>query len=239
MDLNKGPGKKLSFALLCTLGWMCFSAGVCADLYYDFDSYDFNLVYENPAYKYYYDDTHVVVDRKHSANYPERLESPTVKKSIKKNIPVIAVRFSREVSVKEPEEAKEAEIPDKSFHVESLFFRTAVYFNFDKDELTLQQREELEKSISSFLKKNSLSSSDVEAEVYGYACTIGKKEYNFLLSKRRAENVAHVLKSMGIRVKEVKGLGPVSKKDVLCMNRMAEVVITASKDNKERGGSRE
>jgi len=53
--------------------------------------------------------------------------------------------------------------------------------------------------------------------VTGYTCPLGSKKHNFLLSQRRAATVANYLRSRGVTVRSVSGLGeccPVSPSDL-------------------------
>lgn len=61
------------------------------------------------------------------------------------------------------------------------------------------------------------------ANIYGYACPIGKASYNKKLSKRRAKVVADHLQKRGIAIGEVIGMGEINEEKDLKLNRKAVI----------------
>lgn len=61
------------------------------------------------------------------------------------------------------------------------------------------------------------------ANIYGYACLIGKADYNKKLSKRRAKAVANYLQKRGVAIGEVVGMGETGKEKELRLNRKAVI----------------
>lgn len=61
------------------------------------------------------------------------------------------------------------------------------------------------------------------ANIYGYACPIGKADYNKKLSKRRAKAVANYLQKRGVAIGEVVGMGETGKEKELRLNRKAVI----------------
>ena len=68
-----------------------------------------------------------------------------------------------------------------------------VYFNHDSYKLDLAQKNKLDDFIYSFLKKK-----NNPVIIYGHTDTKGSKNYNLLLSKKRATNVYEYFKNMGV-----------------------------------------
>jgi len=77
-----------------------------------------------------------------------------------------------------------------------------VYFDFDRYKLRKDQKRKIERA----LEEGTLSKSGWYA-VVGYADWIGSKRYNLNLSRKRAEEVAKYLKSLGIENVEVSWKG--------------------------------
>jgi len=77
-----------------------------------------------------------------------------------------------------------------------------VYFDFDRYELRKDQREKLDRA----LEEGTLSKSGWYV-VVGHADWIGSKRYNLNLSRRRAEETAKYLKSLGIENVELSWRG--------------------------------
>lgn len=93
-----------------------------------------------------------------------------------------------------------------------------VLFKFDSDKLQPSEKAKLNEIVSKVPTGASLT-------VTGYTCTIGTKEYNKKLSKRRADSVAAYLRGKGVNVSLSEGKGdccPVSKDKKL--NRRVEVM---------------
>lgn len=61
------------------------------------------------------------------------------------------------------------------------------------------------------------------ANIYGYACLIGKADHNKKLSKRRAKAVANYLQKRGVAIGEVVGMGETGKEKELRLNRKAVI----------------
>jgi outer membrane protein OmpA-like peptidoglycan-associated protein len=78
----------------------------------------------------------------------------------------------------------------------------SVYFDFDRYKLRKDQKEKLERA----LEEGLLDKAGWYA-VVGYADWIGSERYNLNLSRRRAEEVAKHLKSLGIENVEVSWKG--------------------------------
>lgn len=80
-----------------------------------------------------------------------------------------------------------------------------VWFEFDKADLKSESFAELDQLVT-FLS----GCDQYKAEIAGYTCTSGQKEYNYILSKRRAESVVKYLIEKGIPADRItaKGYGP-------------------------------
>jgi len=98
---------------------------------------------------------------------------------------LISLTPIEETMVAEKEEAEEV----KPVKTEKFY----VYFDFDRHKLRPDQRKKLERA----LEDGTLSKSGLYA-VVGHADWIGSKRYNLELSRKRAEEVAKYLKSLGI-----------------------------------------
>lgn len=93
-----------------------------------------------------------------------------------------------------------------------------VLFKFDSDKLRPNETSKLDEIVSKVPVGASLT-------VTGYTCTIGPKEYNLKLSKRRADAVTVYLESKGVKVALTEGKGEccaVAKDRKL--NRRVEVI---------------
>lgn len=93
-----------------------------------------------------------------------------------------------------------------------------VLFKFDSDKLRAGEKSRLDEIISKVPGGASLT-------VTGYTCTVGTKEYNLKLSKRRADAVTAYLESKGVKVSLTEGKGEccaVAKDKKL--NRRVEVI---------------
>ena len=95
-----------------------------------------------------------------------------------------------------------------------------VYFTLNSSRLSQIEKQNLRKAIAAGLD------SDVIVRVEGHTCRIGSEAKNSKLSNRRAQVVAEYLKSLGVPVREIIGLGkshplggPLSK------DRRTEVII--------------
>jgi outer membrane protein OmpA-like peptidoglycan-associated protein len=102
-------------------------------------------------------------------------------------------------------------------HVSPL---VTVYFTINSTRLAAVEKRRLREAVAAGID------SDVIVRVEGHTCRIGKTAYNRKLSVRRARAVSDYLKSLGVPVSEVVGLGkskplagPLSK------NRRAEIII--------------
>mgnify|MGYP001336188336 CR=1 FL=1 len=71
-----------------------------------------------------------------------------------------------------------------------------VYYSHDSYKLDLAQKNKLDDFILNFLKKN-----NSPVIIYGHTDTKGSKNYNLILSKKRATNVYEYFKNMGIKNK--------------------------------------
>ncbi len=67
------------------------------------------------------------------------------------------------------------------------------YFNVDFSELTPEYLSLLPNVLAAIKKRDS-----VDISIVGHCDTAGANSYNFLLSKRRAENLAHILTERGV-----------------------------------------
>ncbi|WP_423789747.1 OmpA family protein [Leptospira perolatii] len=86
---------------------------------------------------------------------------------------------------------KEADVP--------VVLSTKLFFEFDKTELTVDHRKQLD-AIVDYLKKNP---SD-KIEVGGHTDNVASKEYNTRLSGKRARNVYDYFRTKGIQAKRLK-----------------------------------
>lgn len=94
-----------------------------------------------------------------------------------------------------------------------------VFFKFDSERLLAAEKVELDHVIKKIPAGSNVS-------ISGYTCTIGEKEYNQNLSKRRAKKVAAYLEHKGIKVGVVTGKGeccPKSSTDKR-LNRRVEII---------------
>jgi outer membrane protein OmpA-like peptidoglycan-associated protein len=78
--------------------------------------------------------------------------------------------------------------------------KISIHFGLGSSEISASER----KFINTFV--TSLSP-DAVVDVIGHSCWIGSEEYNIVLSKRRASNIAEYLKSMKINVRQEEGKG--------------------------------
>jgi outer membrane protein OmpA-like peptidoglycan-associated protein len=76
--------------------------------------------------------------------------------------------------------------------------KVEVYFDFDGYKLRSDQKAKIDRAIEEGLLGKSF-----EYLVVGHADWIGSKRYNFMLSRRRAEEVGRYLKSLGIEKVEL------------------------------------
>jgi len=100
-------------------------------------------------------------------------------------------------------------------------YKLEVYFNFDSFALKQTEKEKIDK----FLTENAEVVKNMEAYVYGSTDCVGSSKYNLRLSQKRADVVASYLKSRGIKVVESVGRGEKTTEDVLCLNRVVEVIF--------------
>ena len=105
-----------------------------------------------------------------------------------------------------------------SSHGSASRLQETVVFTFDSDQIRPEQKQKLDRLLSSAPKGAVLT-------VTGYTCEVGPKEHNQDLSRRRAENVARYLTTKGAKVAGVSGKGeccPTSKDKQL--NRRVEII---------------
>lgn len=96
----------------------------------------------------------------------------------------------------------------------------AVYFAFNKATLTPAEKQKLRAAVAGGLDPS------VTVRVDGYTCRVGTEKYNQRLSECRAKAVADYLRSLGIKVSSVEGLGEKHKVGaVIPRDRRAEVII--------------
>lgn len=91
-------------------------------------------------------------------------------------------------------------------------------FDFDSAELSLAEREKLNRLLENVHKYSTF-------DVSGFTCTVGSRDYNAGLSTRRANHVAEIMKTNGLNVRTVEGKGtccPVSIEKRL--NRRVEIL---------------
>lgn len=113
-------------------------------------------------------------------------------------------------------------------------------FGFDEAQLPTDAKRDLSQ-VSEFLQNNP----DRRILVEGFTDSIGSKEYNQALGKRRAEAVAQALQSEGISPDRiiVRGIGeafPVANNDTATgrrQNRRTEITILNSKQSTEDAGN--
>jgi len=98
--------------------------------------------------------------------------------------------------------------------------RFSVFFGFNKAVLTAAEKRKLRVAVAEGLDPS------VIVRVDGYTCRIGTETYNRRLSKRRAKAVAGYLRSLGVTVSVVEGMGEKHKHGVVvARDRRAEVTI--------------
>ncbi|WP_353684393.1 OmpA family protein [Thermodesulfovibrio sp. 3907-1M] len=90
-----------------------------------------------------------------------------------------------------------------------------VYFEFDRYNLVPSERKRLDENFNCF--------KDKEVEVLGYASPPGPARYNLVLSAKRAQTVADYLKTKGITLSLIKGMGETSESNIEAMNRKVEI----------------
>ena len=110
----------------------------------------------------------------------------------------LTIRKLPELSVKFSEEKKTPEILAKAGAGKVIRYQApetvpfTVYFGYDKDQMPDDEKERL-KDLAKMLLEDSYS----EFEAVGYTDSKGTKEYNLMLSGRRAETVKALLSSLG------------------------------------------
>lgn len=96
----------------------------------------------------------------------------------------------------------------------------SVFFDFNNFDLNEMERTK----IQTWAK----DTKGVEVEVIGYACPIGKEDYNKILSAKRAGTVADELRKSGVIVVKEKGAGETtqfgSDKKEYYLNRRTEII---------------
>lgn len=136
----------------------------------------------------------------------------TAKETVKK--PLISIMVSsldeNKGDINKGQEIKQSEV-FKEKAVESEY---VVYFDFDSYRLRKDQ--------INILNNIQLKGGEI-ADIYGYACPIGKAGYNKKLSEKRAKTVADYLQRKGVAVDKVIGMGETSEEKDFRLNR--KVVI--------------
>lgn len=95
-----------------------------------------------------------------------------------------------------------------------------VFFAFNNATLRAAEKKKLLAAVAEGLDPS------VVVRVDGYTCRIGTEKYNQRLSERRAKSVADYLRSLGIKVSSVEGMGEKHKSGVVePRDRRAEVII--------------
>ncbi|WP_224962499.1 OmpA family protein [Geomonas subterranea] len=95
-----------------------------------------------------------------------------------------------------------------------------VFFAFDKAVLSAEEKKRIREALAAGLDPLGA------VRVDGYTCRIGSESYNRKLSARRAKAVAIYLRSLGVKVATVEGLGKKHHKGaVVVKDRQAEILI--------------
>jgi len=98
--------------------------------------------------------------------------------------------------------------------------RITVYFKFNNARLSTLEKKKIRVALAAGVDPS------VVVRVDGYTCRIGSASYNRKLSSRRAKSVASYLKTLGVKVASVEGLGKKHLKGrVHSMDRRAEIVV--------------
>ena len=186
--------------------------------------YDLKNVYEDNVVEWSYESM-LVFTRNAVVFFPEEVKE-IEKKESQKVQGRQPFSLSIKMSVKEPvrdEMPKEATNVEEVTLNETCTDEIVVYFDFDKSELPKKQHQLLVEKVRKLKEK---CKGVLSASVRGYACPIGSKKYNKKLSTLRAENVADILRSEGVEVTKVVGLGEINdREDVFCLNRKVVVEI--------------
>lgn len=99
----------------------------------------------------------------------------------------------------------------------------SVYFDFDSSQIRFSEK----KVIGGVGEGGRLS-------IKGYTCIVGGDKYNLLLSKKRAEAVAGILKKNGIKSMDVQGLGKSSENKEKRLNRRVDIYRSESEQNENK-----
>ncbi len=102
-------------------------------------------------------------------------------------------------------------------------YQVTVYFQFDSDELELNELEKLQDFAASLAGKETQ-----HVDINGYADDIGEDGYNLKLSERRAKKIALFLMQKGFPVNRIamKGNGEIHDGQLKSQNRRVELKIT-------------
>lgn len=119
-----------------------------------------------------------------------------------------------------------SEIPKEECHIqEAKAFvvvapHVTVYFNFNNASLSGQEKKKIRTALAAGVDPS------VVVRVDGYTCRVGSSAYNRKLSSRRAKAVAAYLRTLGVKVSSVEGLGKKNPKGgALSKDRRAEIVV--------------
>lgn len=95
-----------------------------------------------------------------------------------------------------------------------------VYFTFNSASLSAQEKKKIRTALAAGVDPS------VVVRVDGYTCRVGSSAYNRKLSSRRAKAVATYLRTLGVKVSSVEGLGKKNPKGgALSKDRRAEIVV--------------
>lgn len=139
--------------------------------------------------------------------------------------PRIAIKFDSPVPVEQTfvTDMPQAHCGPSVLEVEpagALPANLAVYFGLNEWELNGREKEKIRVALAAGLGPS------IAVRVDGYACRIGSEAYNQKLSSRRAKAVAAYLRTLGIKVSSVEGLGEKHQKGApLSQDRRAEIII--------------
>lgn len=98
--------------------------------------------------------------------------------------------------------------------------RITIYFPFDKARLGAGEKKRIKEALAAGLDPS------VIVRVDGYTCRVGSEAYNRNLSARRAKAVAAYLKTLGVKVASVEGLGKKHHTGaVVPKDRKAEIIV--------------
>lgn len=116
-----------------------------------------------------------------------------------------------------PEEAKTEEGPEVEVKAATSPPRMTVFFGFNKATLSAGEKKRIRGALAAGLDPSA---------VMGYTCRVGSESYNRNLSASRAQAVAKYLRSIGVKVSSVEGLGKKHNKGaVMPKDRRAEILL--------------